>query len=152
MVHSLEDAGVSLEGLAVTMARGDLSLAFMESEAYDRFPSLTPVTFQELSEQSGVPVELLMLVREASGFAKPTPEDRVRDSELAVVPFLQIQITEGFRPVAIERAPLDGRLREDAANEADCGARVMEPRLDGITSDNGCWFMIASLHWPSKPC
>jgi adenylate cyclase len=139
MVHSLEEAGVSLEGLAVTMARGDLSLAFMDSEAYDRFPSLTPVTFQELSEQSGVPVELLMLVREASGFAQPTPEDRVRDSELAVVPFLQIQITEGFRPVAIERLlrSMGDNLRRIAASEADWWrSEVMEPRLDaGLTSD-----------------
>jgi adenylate cyclase len=139
MVHSLEEAGVSLEGLAVTMAMGDLSLAFMDSEAYDRFSSLTPVTFQELSEQSGVPVELLMLVREASGFAQPTPEDRVRDSELAVVPFLQIQITEGFRPVAIERLlrSMGDNLRRIAASEADWWrSEVMEPRLDaGLTSD-----------------
>jgi hypothetical protein len=86
LVQSLEEAGIPLDGLAAAIGRGELSLAFMDTEAYERFSSLSSITFQDLSEQTGVPVDLLMIVREASGSAQPTPQDRVRDSELAVVP------------------------------------------------------------------
>ena len=139
LVLSLEDAGVRLEGLASSIARGDLSLAFMDSETYERFSSLSSITFQDLSEQTGVPVDLLMIVREASGSAQPNPQDRVRDSELAVVPFLEIQVAHGFRPLAIERllrAIGDG-LRRITASEADWWrSEVMIPRMEaGMTSD-----------------
>jgi adenylate cyclase len=139
MVQSLEDAGIPLDGLAAAMTRGELSLAFMDSEAYERFSSLSPITFRELSEQTGVPVDLLMIVREASGSAQPTPQDQVRDSELAVVPFLELQVAEGFRPPAIERllrATGDG-LRRIAASEGDWWrTEVLTPRMaTGATSD-----------------
>jgi adenylate cyclase len=134
MVHSLEEAGVLLEGLAASLAAGDLSLDFMDSESYERFSSLSPVTFQELSEQSGVPVDLLMLIREACGSAQPGPNDRVRDSELTMVPFLELQVDQGFRPVAIERLLRSwgdnvGRI---TATEADWWrSEVIGPRLEG---------------------
>jgi adenylate cyclase len=139
LVQSLEDAGIPLDGLAAAIGRGDLSLAFMDSEAYERFSSSSSITFQELSEQTGVPVDLLMIVRETSGSAQPTPQDRVRDSELSVVPFLEIQVAEGFRPVAIERllrATGDG-LRRITASEGDWWrTEVITPRMQaGMTSE-----------------
>jgi adenylate cyclase len=139
LVQSLEDAGVSLDGLAATLQRGELSLAFMDSDVFERFSSLSPMTFAELSEKTGVPVDLLMIIREASGSAQPTAQDRVRDSELAVVPFLEIQVAEGFRPIAIERllrATGDG-LRRITASEADWWrTEVITPRMEaGMTSD-----------------
>jgi len=139
MVQSLEDAGVPLEGLAAAMGRGELSLAFMDSVAYERFSSLSPLTFQELSDQTGVPVDLLMIVREASGSAQPTPQDRVRESELAVVPFLEIQVAEAFRAPAIERLlrATGDSLRRIAASEGDWWfSEVITPRMEaGMTSD-----------------
>ena len=43
------------------------------------------------------------MVREAVGFAEPGSADIVHDNELSVVPLLQLQLSEGFRPVVIER-------------------------------------------------
>jgi len=43
------------------------------------------------------------VVREASGFAEPQPEDRVREDELSVVQTIELQLSSGFRPVVIER-------------------------------------------------
>jgi adenylate cyclase len=71
--------------------------------AYDRFTGLSGTTFQQLSARSGIPLELLMVVREAVGFAEPGPEDHVHDHELSVVPLIQLQLSKGFRPVVIER-------------------------------------------------
>jgi adenylate cyclase len=102
-LQSLERAGVPLEGLAAAVRDGALSFSFLDVAAYDQFAGLSDTTFQQLSAQTGIPLELLMVVREAFGFAEPRPEDHVHDNELSVVPLLQLQLSKGFRPVVIER-------------------------------------------------
>jgi adenylate cyclase len=100
---SLERAGVPLEGMAAAVRDGALSFSFLDVGAYDRFAGLSGTTFQQLSAQTGIPLELLMVVREAFGFAEPGPEDAVHHNELSVVPLIQLQLSKGFRPVVIER-------------------------------------------------
>jgi adenylate cyclase len=102
-VQSLERAGVPLEGLAAAVGDGVLSFAFLDVGAYDRFAGLSGTTFQQLSAQTGIPLELLGVVREALGFAEPQPQDSVHHNELSLVPLIQLQLSEGFRPVVIER-------------------------------------------------
>ena len=102
-LQSLERAGVPLEGLAAAVRDGVLSFSFLDVAAYDRFAGLSGTTFQQLSAQTGIPLELLMVVREAFGFAEPHPENHVHDNELTVVPLIQLQLSKGFRPVVIER-------------------------------------------------
>jgi adenylate cyclase len=102
-LQSLERAGVPLEGLAAAVRDGVLSFSFLDVGAYDRFAGLSGTTFQQLSAQTGIPLELLMVLREAVGFAEPRPEDHLHHNELSVVPLLQLQLAKGFRPVVIER-------------------------------------------------
>jgi len=102
-LQSLERAGVPLEGLAAAVRDGVLSFSFLDVGAYDRFAGLSDTTFQQLSATTGIPLELLLVVRETFGFAEPRPEDTVHHNELSVVPLLQLQLSEGFRPVVIER-------------------------------------------------
>jgi adenylate cyclase len=102
-LQSLERAGVSLEGVAAAIRDGALSFSFLDVAAYDRFAGLSGTTFQQLGAQTGIPLELLTVVREAVGFAEPGPEDTVREDELSVVPLLQLQLAKGFRPTVIER-------------------------------------------------
>jgi adenylate cyclase len=101
-LQSLEQAGVPLEGLAAAVRDGVLSFSFLEVAAYDRFAGLSGTTFQQLSAQTGIPLELLGVVREAVGFAEPGPQDTVHHNELSVVPLIQLQLAKGFRPVIIE--------------------------------------------------
>jgi adenylate cyclase len=101
-LQSLERAGVPLEGLAAAVRDGALSF-FLDVPAYDRFAGLSATTFHHLSAQTGIPLELLMVVREAFGFAEPRPEDHLHQDELSVVPLVQLQLAKGFRPVVIER-------------------------------------------------
>jgi hypothetical protein len=49
-----------------------------------------------------VPVELLTVIREAAGGAQPSPDDRVREGELDVIPFLELQVEGELRPIVIE--------------------------------------------------
>jgi adenylate cyclase len=102
-VQSLERAGVPLEGLAAAVRDGVLSFSFLDVGAYDRFAGLSGTTFQQLSAQTGIPLELLMVVREVFGFAEPHPEDTLHHNELSVVPLLQLQLSKGFHPEVIER-------------------------------------------------
>jgi adenylate cyclase len=102
-LQSLDRAGVPLEGLASAVRDGVLSFSFLDVAAYDRFAGLSATTFQQLSAQTGIPLELLMVVREAVGFAEPHPEDTLHHNELSIVPLLQLQLSKRFRPVVIER-------------------------------------------------
>ena len=132
LVKSLEGAGLPLEGLASVIRSGQVSLDFMESPLYERFSAISTVTFQQLSDQTGVPVELLMVIREAIGSAQPTPQDFVREDELAIAPFLEMQYKARFRPVAIERflRVTGDSLRRIAETEADWWyTEVLEPTV-----------------------
>ena len=130
MAKSLEDAGIPLEGVAAAIQRGALSLDFLDAAAYERFASLSGETFQQVSDRTGVPLELLTLIREAIGMAQPSPDDRLREDEMAIVPFLELQISEGFRPPAIERllrVQGDSTRRIADAEAAWWNSEVIEP-------------------------
>ena len=76
MARSLEDAGIPLEGLAAALQRGDISLDFLDAASYERFAALASETFRQVSDRTGIPLELLTVVREAIGMAQPSPDDR----------------------------------------------------------------------------
>src|SRR5207247_10904648 len=103
MAKSLEDAGVPLDGVAAAIQRGALSLDFLDAASYERFTALAAETFRQVSDRTGIPLELLTAIREAIGMAPPPPDDRLREDEMAIVPFIELQVAEGFRPAAIER-------------------------------------------------
>src|SRR4029079_15881283 len=91
------------ESLADAIRRGDVDLAFMEDPAYERFAARSRETFRQASERTGIPVELLRVIREASGSALPAPDDHMREDELLVLPLIQLELKSGFRPIVIER-------------------------------------------------
>ena len=103
MAKSLEYAGIRLEDVATALRHGALSLDFLDAAAFERFAALAAETFRQVSGRTGIPLELLMVVREAIGMAQPSPDDRLREDEMAVVPFIELQVSEGFRLAAIER-------------------------------------------------
>jgi adenylate cyclase len=121
LVHSLEQAGISLEEMSAAVGNGNLSFAFMDLPVFDRFSGLSTTTFRELGAKTRIPVELLMLVREAIGFAQPTPDDQVRDDELLIVPAIELQLARGLRTSTIERwlQVYGDSLRRIAETEAD---------------------------------
>ena len=85
VVQSIVAAGIPIDLLADTLRSGGFSLAFMDDPAYSLFTSFTSETFQEVSARTGVPLNLLIAVRETAGGVTPAPGDRVRDGELPVV-------------------------------------------------------------------
>ncbi|MDP9270953.1 MAG: hypothetical protein M3P14_08295 [Chloroflexota bacterium] len=130
--RTLENAGIPLEGVAAMMQRGELSMDFLETPTYERFSTLSDVTFAALAGRKGIPLDLLMVIREATGSAVPQPTDFLREDELQIVPFLELQLKLGFRPSAIERLlrVTGDSLRRIALQEADWWfSEVMGPRI-----------------------
>ena len=123
MARSLEDAGIALDDVVAALERGALSLDFLDAAAYERFAALATETFQQVSDRTGVPLELLTVVREAIGMAEPSPEDRLRDDEMEIVPFIEFQVLQGFRPTAIERL-----------------LRVYGDSIRRVTEQEGAWW------------
>jgi len=98
MAQTMENAGIALESLAASIKRGHADLRFMDAPTYERFATLSDETFDGLSRRTSLPLNLLMLIREATGGATPGPNDRVREDELAVVPYIEIGLAMGFGP------------------------------------------------------
>jgi hypothetical protein len=133
-VLGLERAGVPLDGMAAAVRDGALSFTYLDASAFDRFAGLSDTTFNELSARTGIPLELLMVVREAVGFAEPRPEDLVREDELLVVPVIELQLLSGFRSVVIERwlRVCGDSVRRFAETETDWWHSQVElPLLEG---------------------
>src|SRR5262245_23103529 len=101
--QGLERAGLSLETLAEAVDRGALDFAYLDRHVYDRFAGLSASTFREISERDGIPLERLLILREAIGFAQADPDDPMREDELRVVPLLRVQVSMGFDLDVIER-------------------------------------------------
>jgi adenylate cyclase len=132
LLQSLEQAGVPLEGMAAAVRDGTLSFSYLDATAFDPFGGLSSTTFQQLSARTGIPLELLMVVREAFGFAEPRPQDTVHQNELSVVPAIELQLAKGFHPVVIERwlRVCGDSLRRIAETEtAGWHSEVMMPLL-----------------------
>jgi adenylate cyclase len=131
IVQTLERSGVPIEGIGEALRRGALSLDFVDTTSYERFATLTGLTFGQLSDESGIPLELLLVIREATGAPQASADDRVRDDELQVVPLIQLQLEHGFRPVAIERwlQVYGDSMRRVAETETDYFASELLGRM-----------------------
>ena len=104
VVQELERSGLPSDALASLVRDGRLSLDFLDDAGFRAFAALSDVTFAELSERSGVPIDVLTVLRVAAGGKAAGPDDRVREDELEVLPLVEYQMQLGFRPQAIERA------------------------------------------------
>jgi adenylate cyclase len=141
MLQAIERDGISLDGLAtVVTSGGGLGLEAIDEASYQVFSPISSETFAAVSERTGVPMEVLMAIREAVGGPAAGPDDRMREDELAILPLAEFQLSLGFRPIAVERAlPVYGdSLRRIAETEADWWrSEIVAPMVaQGMTTDD----------------
>ncbi len=103
LVKSLAASGIPLEGLGAAIRSGQVSLDFLDEPAFARFSVHSGATFAEAADRAGIPVDLLLYVREAEGSIAPVPDDRIRDAELPYVGLIEIALKAGFHPPAIQQ-------------------------------------------------
>jgi adenylate cyclase len=119
--RGLERAGLPTDVMIEAIARGELSFDWLDLPVYDRYAALSPSSFRAVSEREGIPLDLLLVVREAIGFAQADPDDLMREDELRLLPILKLQVSRGFDPAVTERwlRVIGDALRRVTETEAD---------------------------------
>jgi len=134
LATACEQAGLPMEGIASAIRAGRLSFAFLEASPFRRWAVRSAQTYQAVSQETGMPLELLRAALESMGFASMAPDGRIREDELEIVPLLQLGHATGVLDQAwitrVGRTFAEGmRLVAKAENEA-YHARFEMPMLE----------------------
>ena len=95
-----ERAGLPMEGIAAAIREGRLSFAFLETPPFRRWAVRSARSYRQVSQETGVPLELLGSALEAMGFARMAPDEPIREDELEIVPLLQLGFSSGLLDLA----------------------------------------------------
>ena len=96
LATACEQAGLPMAGIAAAIQQGRLSFAFLEAAPYRRWAVRSTRTYRQVSQEAGVPLELLGSFLEAIGFARMAPDEPIREDELEIVPLLQLGLATGI--------------------------------------------------------
>jgi adenylate cyclase len=96
LATACEQAGLPMEAIASAVQQGRLSFAFLEAAPYRRWAVRKGRTYRQVSQDTGVPLELLGSFLEAIGFARMPADELIREDELEVVPLLQRGLVTGI--------------------------------------------------------
>ena len=156
VIEALERAGMSVDNAASLVKQQLFPIDFMDNVGLTVFAAIGDSTFADTAERTGVPIDVLMAIREAVGGRLPVPQDRMREDELAIVDLLAMQHELGFRPTVMERAlrvygdslrritetesewwrsEIQERMLAEGASEGEIGrlAGEIAPRLSAAT-------------------
>src|SRR6266498_1665566 len=70
LATACEQAGLPLDGIAAAIRVGRLSFAFLEASPYRRWAVRSARTYRQVSQETGVPLEVLGGALESMGFAR----------------------------------------------------------------------------------
>jgi adenylate cyclase len=131
-----ERAGLPMDGIAAAIRAGRVSFAFLEASPYHRWAVPSDRTYRQVSQEAGVPLDVLRETLESMGFVWTSPDEPMREDELEVVPFLQMGISTGILDkrwmARVGRAYAEG-LRLAAMVETE----VFQARFEGPALDSG---------------
>ena len=96
LATACEQAGLPMEAVAAAIRDGRLSFGFLEAPPFRRWAVRSALTYRQVSQETGVPLELLGSFLEAIGFARMAPDELIREDELEVVPLLQRGLVTGI--------------------------------------------------------
>jgi adenylate cyclase len=134
LATACERAGLPMDGIASAILAGRVSFTFLEASPYQRWAVRSARTYRQVSEETGVPLDMLRGTLEAMGFPWLDPDEPIREDELEIVPLLQRARSTGILDSAwlarIGRAYGEGlRLAANVENEA-YRARFTGPVLE----------------------
>jgi adenylate cyclase len=104
LYQGLERTGLPLQAIREALDAGELSFGWLDAPLYDLIAALSPRSFRDVATETGIPLELLRVVREAIGFALPDPDDRMREDELRVIPLIRALVSRGFPTAIVDRS------------------------------------------------
>ena len=103
LYQGLERTGLPLDAIREALDAGELSFGWLDHPLYALMAPLSPRSFRDVAGETGIPPDLLMVVREAIGFALPDPDDPMREDELRVVPLIRVLVSRGFPTAVVEQ-------------------------------------------------
>src|SRR5919109_467235 len=95
LATACERAGVPMAGIASAIGAGRLSFAFLEASAYRRWALRSARTYRQVSQETGVSLDLLRDARDARGFPPAAPDEPIREDELETVPLVRLAHATG---------------------------------------------------------
>ena len=95
LATACEQAGLPMAGIVAAIRAGRLSFAFLEAPPYRRWAVRSARTYRQVSQETGVPLELLGGALESMGFTRMGPDEPIREDELEIVPFVQLGTPPG---------------------------------------------------------
>src|SRR5918994_935614 len=112
LAAACEQAGLPMAGIASAIRDGRLSFAFLETAPFRRWAGRSGRTYRQVSQDTGISLELLGGALESMGFARVGPDEPMREDELAVVPLLEVGFSSGIFDLAslsrLGRAHVEG--------------------------------------------
>ena len=136
LATACEQAGLPMAGIVAAIRAGRLSFAFLEAPPYRRWAVRSARTYRQVSQETGVPLELLGGALESMGFTRMGPDEPIREDELEIVPFVQVGHATGVFDLAwltrLGRAHVEGlRLISTAWGDA------YQARFEGPVLESG---------------
>jgi adenylate cyclase len=136
LATACEQAGLPMAGIVAAIRAGRLSFAFLEAPPYRRWAVRSARTYRQVSQETGVPLELLGGALESMGFTPMGPDEPIREDELEIVPFVQLGHATGVFDLAwltrLGRAHVEGlRLISTAWGDA------YQARFEGPVLESG---------------
>jgi adenylate cyclase len=155
LAMACERAGLPMDGIAAAIGAGRLSFAFLEAAPYHRWAVPSTRTFRQVSEETGVPLDVLRETLESSGFSWTSPDEPMREDELEVVPVVALGISTGILDKQwmnrVGRAYAEG-LRLAAVVETEIfRARFEEPVLASGVGQRQAMELASELAAPFMP-
>jgi adenylate cyclase len=103
LLRGMEDGGLPLEGIATAVGQGDLSFDFLDSPSWAWYGGYTGRTYQEVSADLGVPIDVLLTLRESMGFGRARPDDLIHEEELEFLPVVKVIVDAGVDQDSLDR-------------------------------------------------
>ncbi len=95
LAQACEEADLGVDAIGQTIRAGKLSFAFLDLPSF-RWGEREAQTYAELSEESGLPLDLLGRLHEGVGFAPPAAEDHVRPDDRLLLPIVKFALATGI--------------------------------------------------------
>src|SRR4030095_341382 len=80
LATACEQAGLPMAGSAAAIRAGRLSFAFLEAAPYRRWAVRKGRTYRQVSQETGVPLELLGSALESMGYARMAPDEPIPEA------------------------------------------------------------------------
>jgi adenylate cyclase len=136
LILSCEAAGMQAPSIGKAIAAGAFSLGFLDLP-HHRWAGLSATTYADLAAELELPIDTVLQVAQSLGSFGRSPDDRVRQDELEVFPFIRLAATMLDREAVVRTARV---YAQALARIADAENALFETHILGAFLSQGRTF------------